>query len=61
MSLLKLLPGLYNFTLEIILCLGVVLEPDPKKNQKGESGNWAGVEVYTAPGMQAHFQFRTFD
>ena len=27
-----------------------------KTNQKGGSGKLAGVEVYTAPGMQAHFQ-----
>ena len=25
------------------------------KNQKGGSGNSAGVEVYTAAGMKAHF------
>ena len=25
------------------------------KNQRGGSGKSAGVEVYTAPGMQAHF------
>ena len=23
----------------------------PSKNRKGESGKWAGVEVYTAAGM----------
>ena len=28
----------------------------PSKNRKGGSGKSAGVEVYTAPGMQAHFQ-----
>ena len=28
----------------------------PSKNRKGGSGKLAGVEVYTAPGMQAHFQ-----
>ena len=28
----------------------------PSKNQKGGSGKLAGVEVYTAPGMKAHFQ-----
>ena len=27
----------------------------PSKNRKGGSGKSAGVEVYTAPGMQAHF------
>ena len=26
----------------------VALEPDPRKNRKGESGKWGGVEVYTA-------------
>ena len=26
------------------------------KNRKGGSGKLAGVEVYTAPGMQAHFR-----
>ena len=38
------------------VCLGgggggvvhVALEPDPRKNRKGESGKWGGVEVYTA-------------
>ena len=28
----------------------------PSKNRKGGSGKSAGVEVYTAPGMQAHFR-----
>ena len=28
----------------------------PSKNRKGGSGKWAGVEVYTEPGMQAHFR-----
>ena len=28
----------------------------PLKNRKGGSGKSAGVEVYTAPGMQAHFR-----
>ena len=28
----------------------------PLKNRKGGSGKLAGVEEYTAPGMQAHFQ-----
>ena len=28
----------------------------PSKNRKGGSGISAGVEVYTAPGMQAHFR-----
>ena len=27
-----------------------------KTNRKGGSGKLAGVEVYTVPGMQAHFQ-----
>ena len=27
----------------------------PSKYRKGGSGKSAGVEVYTAPGMQAHF------
>ena len=28
----------------------------PSKNRKGGSGTSAGVEVYTAPGMKAHFR-----
>ena len=32
---------------------GLVSEPDPRK---GGSGTSAGVEVYTAPGMKAHFR-----
>ena len=28
----------------------------PSKSRKGGSGNSAGVEVYIAPGMQAHFR-----
>ena len=32
----------------------------PSKNRKGGSGTSAGVEVYTAPGMKAHFRL-TFD
>ena len=28
----------------------------PSKNRKGGSGISDGVEVYTAPGMQAHFR-----
>ena len=28
----------------------------PSKNRKGGSGKLAGVEVYTASSMQAHFQ-----
>ena len=28
----------------------------PSKDRKGGSGKLAGVEVYTAPGMKAHFQ-----
>ena len=28
----------------------------PSKNRKGGSGKSAGVEVYTAPGMQVHFR-----
>ena len=28
----------------------------PSKNQKGGSGTSAGVEVYTAPSMKAHFR-----
>ena len=28
----------------------------PSKNRKGGSGTLAGVEVYTAPGMKAHFR-----
>ena len=27
----------------------------PSKNRKGGSDKLAGVEVYTVPGMQAHF------
>ena len=37
---------------QLILNLGT----RPSKNRKGGSGKSAGVEVYTAPGMQAHFQ-----
>ena len=29
----------------------------PSKNRKGGSGTSAGVEVYTAPGMKAHFDW----
>ena len=32
----------------------------PSKNRKGGSGTSARVEVYTAPGMKAHFRL-TFD
>ena len=32
----------------------------PSKNQKRGSGTSAGVEVYTAPGVKAHFRL-TFD
>ena len=32
------------------------LKTRPSKNRKGGSGKWGGVEVYTAPSMQAHFQ-----
>ena len=28
----------------------------PSKNRKGGSGTSAGVEMYTAPGMKAHFR-----
>jgi len=28
----------------------------PSKNWKGRCGKLAGVEVYTAPGMQVHFR-----
>ena len=28
----------------------------PSKNQKGGSGKSAGMEMYTVPGMQAHFR-----
>ena len=28
----------------------------PSKNRKGGSGTSAGVEVYTVPGMKAHFR-----
>ena len=34
----------------------LVSEPDPQKDRKGGSGISVGVEVYTAPGMQAHFR-----
>ena len=41
----------------VTACLNFNLasESDPQKNQKGGLGKWAWVEVYTAPGMQAHF------
>ena len=32
------------------------LRTRPLKNRKGGSGTSAGVEVYTAPGMKAHFR-----
>ena len=35
---------------------GCSLGARPTKNWKGGSGKLAGVEVYTAPGMKAHFQ-----
>ena len=28
----------------------------PSKNQKGGSGKWDGLQVYTAAGMRAHFR-----
>ena len=34
----------------------VVSEPNSQKIKKGGSGKSAGVEVYTAPGMKAHFR-----
>ena len=34
----------------------VSLGTRPSKNRKGGPGKWAWVEVYTVPGMQAHFQ-----
>ena len=34
----------------------LVSKPDPQKIEKGGSGKWDGVEVYTAPGIQAHFR-----
>ena len=34
----------------------VSLGTRPSKNRKGGSGTSAGVEVYTAPGMKAHFR-----
>ena len=36
--------------------ISVVLDPDPRKIEKGESGKSARVEVYTAPSMQVDFQ-----
>ena len=39
-----------------LLIVHVVSEPDPRKIQTGGYGKSAGVEVYTAPGMQAHFR-----
>ena len=36
------------------------LRTRPSKNRKGGSGKSAGVEVYTAPGMQAHFRLAFF-
>ena len=42
---------------EAPLSVCMVSEPDTQtKNRKGGSGKLAGVEVYTAPAMQAHFQ-----
>ena len=41
------------------VCLSVVvvsLGTRPSKNRKRGSGTSAGVEVYTAPGMKAHFR-----
>ena len=41
------------------VCLSVVvvsLRTRPSKNRKRGSGTSAGVEVYTAPGMKAHFR-----
>ena len=40
----------------IVSSPGVSLRTRPSKNRKGGSGKSAGVEVYTAPGVQAHFQ-----
>ena len=36
--------------------IGSSLGTGPSKNRKGGSGTLAGVEVYTAPGMKAHFR-----
>ena len=38
------------------ICLRASLGTRPSKNRKGGSGTSAGVEVYTAPGMKAHFR-----
>ena len=40
----------------ILAMLGSSLGARPLKNWKGGSGTSAGVEVYTAPGMKAHFR-----
>ena len=39
-----------------ITLIGTSLGTRPSKNRKGGSGTSVGVEVYTAPGMKAHFQ-----
>ena len=38
------------------LTILIVLLPDPPEKEGEESGKWAGMEVYTVPGMrmQAH-------
>ena len=47
---------------ELVGIVGVGFKPslvsklDPQKIKKGGSGKWDGVEVYTAPGIQAHFR-----
>ena len=42
----------------MIVCTGLIpsLGTRPSENRKGGSGKSAGVKVYTAPGMKAHFQ-----
>ena len=44
------------FVLISIGTLHGVPETDPQKKWQGGSGEWAGVEVYTAPDLQAHFR-----
>ena len=50
-------PNLVHDTLQVQRQWILSLETRPLKNQKGGSGTSAGVEVYTAPSVKAHFDW----
>lgn len=52
---IQTLPLQQTHTQQWVLII-IILETRPEKNRKGGSGKWNEVEVYTAPGMQAHFR-----